>query len=133
MGKRRVPFMGKPFVKGTNIKPQKHEIDGHKLDSKAELIRYGQLKLMVRAGEIRELEVHPKYPMVVPGLTTGKQTKIGRGYFKPDFRYKKFIDTEWRPVIEDAKGPFDNPVSDLRRRICEAVNEITINVVSVRD
>lgn len=40
-------------------------IDGHTFASKAEAARYAELKLLRRAGEIFELELQPKYPIVV--------------------------------------------------------------------
>ena len=41
-----------------NVKVQ---VDGYGFDSKAEAQRYGELKLLVQAGEICELNVHPVF------------------------------------------------------------------------
>jgi len=41
-----------------NVKVQ---LDGYGFDSKAEAQRYGELKLLVQAGEICELSVHPVF------------------------------------------------------------------------
>lgn len=41
-----------------NVKVQ---LDGYRFDSKAEAQRYGELKLLVQAEEIRELRVHPVF------------------------------------------------------------------------
>jgi hypothetical protein len=67
--------------------------DGITFDSKAEARRYQELRLMLAAGLITALEVHPYYPLVVNGVKVG-------GY-EADFRY---VTTEGRAVIEDVKG-----------------------------
>lgn len=47
---------------------KKTVIDGIAFDSKAEATRYGELKLLERAGVIKDLEVHPKYKLDVNGI-----------------------------------------------------------------
>lgn len=70
------------------------EIDGIKFASKREAVRYSQLKLLHRAGEISELKLQPRYPLAVNGLHVC--TYVG------DFSY---IDHNTRTVVtEDAKG-----------------------------
>lgn len=49
-----------------NIK--KIEEDGHRFDSKREYLRYKELKLLERAGEITDLRVHPRYEIVIGGV-----------------------------------------------------------------
>lgn len=44
------------------------QLDGYTFQSKAECERYKQLKLMVAALEICELEVHPRYPITINGI-----------------------------------------------------------------
>jgi hypothetical protein len=41
------------------------QVDGIKFPSKAEARRCSQLKLLERAGEIRGLQIHPKFPIEV--------------------------------------------------------------------
>ena len=50
------------------------ELDGFKFPSKREANRYAELRLLEKAGEIKDLEVHPHYDFIVNGQ------KIGRGY-----------------------------------------------------
>ena len=70
------------------------EVDGIRFHSKAEARRYEVLKLMLRSGEIDNLELQPSFDLHVKGI------KIGR--YIADFRY---IDTRTgETVIEDVKG-----------------------------
>ena len=70
------------------------EVDGIKFASKREAVRYSQLKLLKRAGEISELRLQPRYPLAVNGFHVC--TYVG------DFEYiDKGTD---RVVTEDAKG-----------------------------
>lgn len=79
--------------------------DGTKLDSKRELVRYLELKLLERAGEIDELEVHPRIPIIIGGIEVKYPTHGGRGrrqmFYVGDFRYR---DTRTGlKVLEDVK------------------------------
>lgn len=62
--------------------------------SKAEARRYDELMLLVHAGEIKELQLQPRFDLVVHGL------KVGR--YQADFSYRRTADDT--PVIEDVKG-----------------------------
>lgn len=86
----------------------KTKVDGITFDSKKEAGRYKQLRLMEMAGLIKELEIQPKYDLMVNG------TKIG--FYKADFRY---IDTQTgKTVVEDVKGgPTATPVYKLKKKI----------------
>lgn len=50
------------------------DVDGIKFASKAEAKRYCDLKLLERAGQIRDLKVHVEYPLIVNGEKVGKYT-----------------------------------------------------------
>jgi hypothetical protein len=71
----------------------KTTVDGFAFDSKKEAARYGELKLLQRAGEIRDLELQPRFPLVVNGHKVC--TYVG------DFKYTELAGVE---VIEDVKG-----------------------------
>lgn len=86
-----------------------------------ELKRYGTLRMLQMAGEIRDLTVHPKLPMHVGGK------KIGRGYMTLDFSYLEHFDGAWRRVYEDVKA-IDTRENRLRRDICEACNGVIIRL-----
>lgn len=64
------------------------EVDGITFDSTKEARRYGELKFMQAAGQISNLECHPKFELYA-GIT-----------YKPDFRYIENGVT----VVEDVKS-----------------------------
>ena len=66
----------------------KKEIDGITFDSAKEAKRYSELKFMAAAGQISDLECHPKYELYA-GIT-----------YKPDFRYIE----NGKTVCEDVKS-----------------------------
>jgi hypothetical protein len=76
--------------------------DGYTFDSQAEYRRWQELKLLEQAGEISDLEVHPKF-IISPGgrdAFTGKV--IRKRTYEGDFAYIE-LDTD-RQIIEDTKG-----------------------------
>lgn len=104
-------------------KPAPVEVDGHKFDSAAEARRFGELKLLLRGGVIKDLVVHPRLPMVINGR------KIGRGYLLLDFAYDERVDGAWRRIYEDFKG-FDTANARTRRAVAEAINDVNIKVTT---
>ena len=82
-------------------------VDGITFHSGAEARRYQQLKLLERAGHIRQIELQPVYKIEIGGKHVCKVIL--------DFRY---FDGEQR-VVEDVKGR-DTAVSRLKRKLVEA-------------
>lgn len=80
------------------------EVDGYKFDSMREAKRYGELKLLRRAKQIFELQVHVIYPLDVRG--------IGITTYEADFVYVDVV--TGKQVVEDVKPKFATP--DARRR-----------------
>lgn len=86
-------------------------IDGHRFDSIAESARYGELRMLEKAGRIWDLELQPKFPLCVPStsgylaraataVVEGGQFRIGE--YRADFKYQ---DGRTVPcVVEDVKG-----------------------------
>jgi len=76
-------------------------VDGITFDSKREAKRYAELQILVRAGEISDLE--RQYEITLLGRQDTLRTPTGRAmrYFA-DFRYYDKRAGAW--VIEDAKG-----------------------------
>ena len=75
--------------------------DGIRFDSKAEAMRYGELKLLERCGKIKDLELQPAYVLVQP--FTERTGKKNRGIkYIADFRYLDLGSN--RSVTEDVKG-----------------------------
>jgi hypothetical protein len=78
---------------------KKCEMDGYKFDSKKEMNRYAELKLMERGKIITQLRLQPRFTIHV-GFTHpehGKQRKIE---YVADFEYIE----NGRRVVEDVKG-----------------------------
>lgn len=88
---------------------------GITFDSKAEHARFRTLSLMERAGEIRDLKVHPVYKLEVKSFLDDKLKAVCE--FEPDFRYERpnSARTEWEWVIEDVKGRRSGPAWSLFR------------------
>lgn len=107
-------------------------VDGVRFHSQKEAKRYGELKLLEKAGEVWDLVLQPRFPLVVP-MTTGTlmgavkamsdqpYTKIGE--YRGDFAYK---DRTGR-VVEDVKG-MDTPMSKWKRKHVSAQYGITVRL-----
>ena len=94
------------------------EIDGIKFDSRAEARRYQELKLREKAGEIGQLKVHPRYPIVHEG------NKIC--FVELDFEYLDYC--LQKEAFEDVKG-VDTPMSRLKRKLIQAFYGIEVEVI----
>src|SRR3990167_9782276 len=80
---------------------QPTEVDGIRFASKKEAHRYAELKLLEKAGEIRDLELQPRFPLEVQGAVIAE--------YRGDFRYQErsYEGTCrgcWRTRVEDVKG-----------------------------
>lgn len=69
------------------------EIDGIKFDSQLEGRRYCELKLLEKAGCIRDLRVHPRFAL--------KCGEVTIGHYEADFDYQ---DASGEYHVEDCKG-----------------------------
>jgi len=97
-------------------------VDGITFDSKLEAARYNELWLMERAGEIRDLVVHPKYDIVIAGVKVCT--------YAADFEYEaphgmKDFSRNWILHIEDVKA-IRTPVYRLKKRLMKVVNGLTV-------
>ena len=88
-------------------------VDGHNFDSKREARRYGELKLLQKAGKISALEVHPRYDIHV------NDEKVCA--YVADFAYKTFDGK----VVEDVKG-VRTAIYRLKKKLMFAVHGIAI-------
>ena len=111
-------------------------VDGIRFDSTKEARRYSELRLLEKAGHIRDLELQPRFPLDVVALGQGTvpNDRRGRyaggrvvrcGYYTADFRY---VDAETAAVIvEDVKsGPTKTAAYRLRKRLVEAIHGVKI-------
>lgn len=100
--------VGKKRSKGRYGNVRKPVHDGIRFDSKRELNRYMELKLLEKAGEIRHLEVHPKFPITIGGVpimvSSNQHNKWDRHLtYEADFKYERWEKPWWPIVIEDVK------------------------------
>ena len=87
--------------------------DGIRFDSKREFLRYMDLKLLEKAGEITELKVHTRYPIIIGGvpvrIKSERYNTLGRQMvYVADFSYRRIVSEISglevnRNVIEDVK------------------------------
>jgi hypothetical protein len=91
---------------------------GITFDSRKEANRYQELLLMERAGLICNIELQPRYDLVV------NAQKLG--FYRGDFRYEK-IDTG-EMVTEDVKGgnATKTPLYVLKRKLVKALYNVDI-------
>lgn len=101
---------GKVRVKGYKTEQKKSnknkynntkvEVDGIKFDSQFEAERYGILKLLEKAGAIKDLKLQVPYELIPAFERNGK--KIRKTVYKADFVY---IDAKSnKKIVEDTKG-----------------------------
>ena len=91
-------------------------VDGHTFDSIKESQRYVQLKLMLRAGKITDLELQPRYDIDVNGKRIC--------FYKADFRYVE----NGKTVVEDVKSTMTAklPVYRLKKKLVKACHDVDI-------
>ena len=106
--------------------------DGIKFDSRLEAERYAQLKMMERAGAIRDLELQPEYELI-PSFKKGGKT-WRKTVYKADFRY--ILAEDDKTIIEDVKGSTSviTDVFRLKQKLFECkYPEYTISIVTSKD
>lgn len=106
--------MSYPRAKYNN---RKTVIDGITFDSAKEARRYGELKLLQRAGEISNLNLQSEYELTV------NWQKICK--YRADFEYTT---KDGRKVVEDVKG-VRTPVYQLKKKLMKAVYNIEIKEI----
>lgn len=81
------------------------------------MLRYGDLKLMERAGEISELELQPKFPMIIGGILVCT--------YIADFRYRR---RGGKQIVEDAKGSgtAKDVVYKLKKKLLRALYGVEV-------
>lgn len=104
---------------------EKTEMDGHVFASKNEAQRYAFLKMMERAGEIKDLRLQVSYELIPPiygtkitHLKTKDKTEticLQRAInYVSDFVYTVTATNE--EIVEDFKG-FKTPVFDIKQKL----------------
>lgn len=112
--------------RGTNkFNAQAVVVDGHRFASKHEASRYRDLQVLSRAGEIRDLELQPAFPIVAHGAD-GQPAVVAK--YHADFRY--VVVKTGEVVVEDAKSAATRTTAyRLRKRLVEACHQIQIHEV----
>lgn len=87
-------------------------VDGIKFDSRKEAARYQELKILRRVGEIRDLELQPRFLLQdkfkLDGVTHRKIEYVA------DFKYWDNTKKAW--IVEDVKG-VKTPVYKLKKKL----------------
>lgn len=105
-------------------------VHGMTFASKAEAKRYEHLLLAGEYGEIRNLELHPRFPLMVAGQRVCD--------YVADFRYEQrgvrlklqsgTVEDIWTDVVEDVKG-MPTPVYRLKKKLLKACHGIDVQEV----
>ena len=118
------------FARGRRTKYHNREtvVDGHRFASRREAARYGELRLLERAGQIAGLELQPAFVLHAPKLNSdGELVRlVSIGKYLADFRYRDLI--SGLEVVEDAKG-VRTPVYRLKSKLIAVEYGITIREV----
>lgn len=117
------------MIAKSKYKAIKTEVDGIVFASKKEAKRYSELKWLEKGGRITDLELQPKFDVVVCGV------KICT--YKADYKYYEVseimrgesvrVDCE-KMIVEDVKG-FKTPVYRLKKKLVEAIYGIEIREI----
>ena len=94
----------------------KTTIDGIKFDSKKESARYSELRLLLKSGLIRELELQPRFEIQPGYVKNGK--KIRKIEYVADFKY--FDVEKMAYIVEDVKG-MKTEIYKLKKKLVEYV------------
>ncbi len=96
-------------------------VDGIRFHSKKEARRYSELKLLEKAGKIRNLSLQPEFPCHVVGQ------EVPIGVYRGDFSYNETAPGS-RFIIEDVKG-VKTPLYRWKKKHVQAEYRIEIREV----
>jgi len=108
------------YHKASKYKNIKTEVDGIKFDSRKEARRYSELKLLLRAGEIFDLERQIRFQLIEPMRINGKHERAI--CYVADFRY---TDKHGKTFVEDVKG-IATDVFKIKYRLMKQVHGIEV-------
>ena len=89
-----------PYTSSSKYHNKKCISDGHNFASKAEMRRYEELKLLVRAKEISNLELQPKF-LLQDSFRMEDGKLIRKLHYVGDFMY---TEKDGKVIVEDVKG-----------------------------
>jgi hypothetical protein len=122
------------FTKANKYRAKSTVVDGIRFHSQLEARRYGELKMLEKAGEIRELELQPKFvlkTLLTTGTVMGAAKALTHQYpvigtAIMDFAYRDKFDDR---IVEDVKG-MDNALSRWKRKHVEMQYGVKVKLVT---
>lgn len=93
--------------------------NGQVFDSKREAARYGELLLLERNGEVRNVRRQVLYELKVNGVLIAK-------YFA-DFVYELRTRGQWEEIVEDVKG-YPNDRWPMKKKLMKAIYNVSVQV-----
>lgn len=99
---------------------KKTVIDGITFDSKKEAKRYGELKLLERAGQIDTLSLQPKFTLIPSQRNADGKAERPCVYIA-DFMYRE----NGKFIVEDTKG-FKTPDYVIKRKLMLEKHGVTV-------
>ena len=72
-------------------------------DSEREARRFGELRMLLRCGQIQDLRLQVNFTLQ-EGYTTADGERVRPIVYRADFTYQERTRDGWRPVVEDVKG-----------------------------
>src|SRR5216110_230606 len=108
---------GKAMIKASKYHNRKTTYQGVRFDSQKEAKRYQELQWMQQAGLIQDLELQPRYDLIVNGHKLG--------FYRGDFRYKEVATDS--VILEDVKSPATRTaVYRLKKKLVKALYGVEI-------
>src|SRR5688572_4528080 len=100
---------------------KKTEIDGIVFDSQKEARRWGELALLRRAHEIKDLERQVKFELGINGVKVCD-------YFCDFHYYERGPGSDWRLVVEDVKSEVTRKLAvyRIKKKLMRAIHGIDI-------
>lgn len=91
----------------SKYKSRKTIVNGIPFDSKKEAGRFGELILLSKSGEIKDLKLQPEFT-IQEAFKTPEGEAVRAIKYRADFSYLRRVkegpDTRWERVVEDVKG-----------------------------
>ena len=72
-------------------------------DSEREARRFGELRMLLRCSQIRDLRLQVNFTLQ-EGYTTADGERVRPIVYRADFTYRERTGDGWCPVVEDVKG-----------------------------
>lgn len=112
-GRRKSEYLKYLQKGGNKYSARKCYLDGMLFDSQAEKERYCHLRLLEKAGEIHDLEHHPKFTLIPEQRDAYGKLLEKPVEYEADFMY---LDDEGVVHVEDVKGMQDPPKEYVIKR-----------------